>query len=151
MPNKPTARQEAIKELISTFTVSDQEALVKLLAKHHDIHTNQAAVSRDLKALGIIKTNEGYEVPTLDVTAEILKLALVDVVYNESIIVIKTYPALADFVGDYIDQQDDLDILGCLAGENVVFVTPFSTKQIKQTYAALCKKLHFKHKETSHV
>lgn len=151
MPHKPIARHDAIKELIKTFAISDQEALVELLAKHYDIQTTQAAVSRDLRRLGIVKTKEGYEAPDLDVTAEILKLALVDIVHNESLIVIKTYPALADFVGDYIDQQDDLDILGCLSGENVVFVTPLSIKQIKKTYTALCKKLHFKQKEPSHA
>ena len=151
MTQKPTTRQDAIKELIKTFAVSDQEALVKLLAKHYNIQTNQAAVSRDLQKLGVVKKKGGYEVPGLDVTAEILKLALVDIVYNESLIVIKTYPALADFVGDYVDAQTDLPVLGCLSGENVVFVTPLFIKHIKQTYLTLCKKLHFKQKEAPHA
>jgi transcriptional regulator of arginine metabolism len=59
-------------------------------------------------------------------------------------IVIKTYPALADFVGDCVDQHINLDVLGCLAGENVVFVIPKSTKNIGRTCDAICKKFHFK-------
>ncbi len=80
--------------------------------------------------------------------SEILKLALIDITHNESMIVIKTYPALADFVGDRIDEvEEELEVLGCLSGENTVFVTPKSVKNIKKTYEALCTKLKFKKKE----
>lgn len=141
-------RQNAIKELVQTRSVADQNQLVELLKKHYGIIANQAVVSRDLRRLGIIKKivngTFSYEMPNLDVNAEILKLALIDIEYNEAMIVIKTYPALADFVGDCIDQYDDLDILGCLSGENVVFVTPRTIKNIRKIFEKLCARLHFK-------
>lgn len=128
--------------------VSDQNHLVELLAKHAKIETNQAVVSRDLQKLGVIKKmvkgSSVYELPERDVTTEILQLALVDISHNETTIVIKTHPALADFVGDCVDQYTDLDILGCLSGENVVFVTPKSIKTIHETCLTLIEKFQFK-------
>lgn len=145
-------RQEAIKELIKKTAVSDQNHLVKLLLEHYQIEANQAVISRDLRKLGIVKKMVNgilcYEVPDLDVKSEILRLALVDITHNESMIVITTHPALADFVGDCVDQYDDLEVLGCLAGENVVFVTPKSVKNIKKVYDHLCEKFHFKKKDS---
>lgn len=141
-------RQEAIKKLILHANVSDQKQLVQLLKEKHGIQTNQAVVSRDLHKLNIVKKIRNgqlaYEIASIDVKQEILKLAVLDVVHNESMILIKTYPGIADFVGDFLDQCNDLDILGCLSGENTIFVTPKSTKTIKQTYTSLCKRLYFK-------
>ncbi|MEI8366053.1 MAG: hypothetical protein WCF65_06515 [Parachlamydiaceae bacterium] len=144
-------RQKAVQELIKKMTVSDQIQLVELLREHYSIETNQAVISRDLRKLGVIKKivngTPSYEMPDIDVSAEILKLALVDISHNESMIVINTHPALADFVGDCVDQYNDLGVLGCLSGENVVFITPKSTKNIKKTYEKICERFHFKKKK----
>ncbi len=146
--NTPETRQEAIKGLVKARAISDQTQLVDLLFEHHGIETNQAVVSRDLRKLGIVKKLVNgellYELPGIDVSAEILKLALIDVSHNEAMIVIKTQPGLASFVGDCLDQHEDLEILGCLAGENIVFAVPKSIKQIHKSYKAICEKFHFK-------
>lgn len=148
-------RQSAIKELIAKNAITDQKQLVQLLRDHYKIDANQAVISRDLRKLGIVKKTINnilcYEVPELDVKTEILRLALVDITHNESTIVITTHPALADFVGDCVDQYDDLEVLGCLAGENVVFVAPKSTKNIQQVYEKICQRFHFKKKKETHV
>ena len=145
------SRQDAIKELVSKELISDQNRLVDKLLSVYGIETNQVTVSRDLGKLGIIKKRiKGemfYELPSVDVQTQILNLALVSIEHNETMIVIKTHPALADFVGDYLDQHQDLRILGCLSGENVVFVVPKTIKEIEQVYLAICKKLSFKKKE----
>lgn len=141
-------RQKAVKELVKKRAVSDQKQLVELLKKYYEIETNQAVVSRDLRKLNVIKKIVNgvptYEIPEIDVTTEILKLALVEINHNESLIVIKTHAGLADFVGDCVDQYNDPDILACLSGENVVFVTPKSIKTIHKTYEKICEKFHFK-------
>lgn len=143
-------RQKAIKELVEKLVISDQRQLVDLLREKYKIETNQTVVSRDLRKMGVVKTMLNgillYEIPNIDVSAEILKLALIDISHNESMIVIKTQPALADFVGDCIDQHEDLEILGCLGGENTVFVTPKSITNIEVIYKKICQKLHFKKK-----
>lgn len=153
MVNKqpPITRQKAIKELVKKIAISDQKQLIELLAQHYEIETNQAVVSRDLRRLGVVKKMiKGtliYEMPDVDVTTEILRLALVEVSHNESMIVIKTHPGLADFVGDCLDEYTDLNVLGCLAGENVVFVTPKSIKNVHKTCEAICERFKFKQKK----
>lgn len=141
-------RHAAILKILKAELVSDQEMLVALLWKLYKIETNQAVVSRDLHKLGVTKKLVNgllvYELPTTDILSEILKLAIIDIVHNESMIVIKTQPALADFVGDSIDGLEGLDILGCLAGENVVFVAPKTTKNIENIFKELCCKIGFK-------
>jgi transcriptional regulator of arginine metabolism len=143
-------RQEAIKKLISTVQISDQKKLVDLLKEKFGIETNQSVVSRDLRKLGVIKKEFDhklcYALPNFNVINELLKLAIIKINYNETMIVIKTHPGLAAFVGDYIDQQDHPNILGCLAGENVVFITCESIKKIHETYEIICQILNFKMK-----
>ena len=152
MSDKKTvaARQKAINELLKNELISDQCQIVELLKSRYKIDTNQAVVSRDLHKLGVIKKQvQGsfvYELPQVDIMSEILRLAIVDIDCNEATIVIKTQPALADFVGDCLDQIEDLDILGCLSGENTVFVAPRSIKQIKKTCMDVRQKLGFKKK-----
>jgi transcriptional regulator of arginine metabolism len=147
--NSSATRQEAIKILIKQMIISDQKTLVQLLKERVGIETNQAAISRDLRKLGVIKkeTNQGlvYELPTSDTKVDLLKLAIMDIHYNEMMIVIKTHSGLASFVGDCIDEKTDLDILGCLAGENVVFIVPKSIKTIKEIYKTVCESLYFKY------
>lgn len=141
-------RQEKIKELLNQELISDQKRIVVLLKQLYNIETNQTVVSRDLHKLGVIKKSRDgkliYEIPAFDVRTEILKLALISISHNESMIVIKTQPALADFVGDCLDAFTDLDILGCLAGENVVFVVPKSVKNIAKICQDICLKFNFK-------
>lgn len=146
--NQTEKRQAAIKDLIQKIAISDQKQLVELLKSEHSIKTNQTVTSRDLRKLGIVKKLVNgaliYEIAEIDVTKEILKLAVLDIVHNESMILIKTYPGIADYVGDYIDKNPDLDILGCLSGENIIFVTPKSIKTIEKTFEKVCKLVHFK-------
>ena len=147
---KDTARDriEAIRHLVKTHTICDQLTLVTLLKTEFGIVTNQTVVSRDLRKLNVIKCDRDgqlvYELPKKSVTEEILQLAIVDIKHNGSMIVIKTQPALAAFVGDQIDACADLPILGCLAGENTVFVTPESVTCIHEAYLALCQKMNIK-------
>ncbi len=142
------ARQEAIKELLKNHEISDQEQIVELLLSKYKIETNQAVVSRDLRKIGVIKKQVGkkliYELPTTNIISEILKLAITRITFNEAHIVINTQPGLASFVGDAIDELEDGEYLGCLAGENVVFVAPKSTKKMAESAALLAQKLSFK-------
>lgn len=152
-PKQLAKRQSAIQELLKQEAISDQGQLVQRLFDRYKIETNQAVVSRDLHRLGVtkkqVKGQLVYELPAGDILSEILKLAIIDITHNESMIVITTQPALADFVGDSIDQLEGVDILGCLAGENTLFVAPLSIKNIEKTCAQLCQRLGFKKKGSS--
>lgn len=145
--NKILERQTAIKELIQSHSIEDQQTLVEMIKKKYGIETNQSIVSRDLRQLGVTKHSVNnkliYELKEYDASREILRLAIVDIDCNESLIVIKTLPGLADFVGDYLDMQEDLPILGNIAGENTIFVTPRAKTKIENLFKEVSKILYF--------
>lgn len=141
-------RKTAIQELIKTHAIEDQSMLLALLEKQYGINTNQAAISRDLRNLGIFKRARGesmvYELPHVDIVTEILHYAVQSAHHNESLIVIKTVAGTAAFVGDFLDEQHDLPILGTIAGENTLFVTPRSLPDIPVLFELLCQRLKIK-------
>ncbi len=141
-------RKELLKELIKRYSVENQDELVDLLKKEYGIETTQSIVSRDLRELGAIKRKIKdslvYELKDTDVTLEILRLGVLDIVHNESLVVIKTRGGFAAFIGDFLDQLQNSNILATLAGENVVFVVPPSKKNIEVFFETVCLLVHFK-------
>jgi len=147
--NKVFQRKQAIAELIKKKPIENQISLVELLKERYNIETNQSIVSRDLHDMGIVKQKYAdtlvYELPETDASKDILRLGVVNIEHNEALIVITTLPGLAAFVGDYLDaHKEHLDLLGTLAGENMVFVTPYSIKTIETCFETLCTLLYFK-------
>jgi len=128
-------RQRAIKTIIDKHHVPNQKQLSKLLKTLYGIETSQAMISRDLRTLGIAKHKHRgkliYE-PQKDPRREILKLAVLSIEHNETMIVVNTLCGMAPFIGDCLDMHKSIGILGTLAGENVVFVAPQSIKKIDQ-------------------
>lgn len=143
-------RLAAIKKIIESEDVFSQTQLIKILEDQYQITATQAVLSRDLKKLGAVLKTKGskrvYALLHQDTHQEMLKLAIQDIQHNESLIVIHTIAGIADFVGDIIDSKE-LDILGCVSGENNILVVPKSIHQIKQTYKGLCKALYFNRKD----
>jgi transcriptional regulator of arginine metabolism len=144
------SRRDAVKQLIKTHAIEDQTSLIELLNKHYGIETNQPAISRDLHELqvrkGMVDGQLIYEIPEIDVEAELLKLAVTDVVHNNSMIIVKTINGLPSFVADVLDRHEQAGILGTIAGENMVFVCPASNKPIEEVYDHVCEILYFKKK-----
>ncbi len=152
--SKIQIRRTALKELITSHQIEDQQTLVELMKERYGIDTSQAIISRDLRTLGVIKRSIKnkliYDLTTIDASKEILRLAVSNVTHNEALIIINTLPALAAFVGDYLDMHEDADILGVLAGENTVFVTPTRIADITIVYAKICKLLYVQPQKGSH-
>lgn len=142
-------RQAAIKELIKSQAIEDQQKLVDLIKERYGIEASQAVISRDLRSLGVGKRKVHdkmvYEIAELDPSKEILRLAIVNVQHNETLIIIHTLPGLAAFVGDYLDMRaQDIDIVGTIAGENTIFVAPQKINNIKHIFNKVCKIIYFK-------
>jgi transcriptional regulator of arginine metabolism len=141
-------REEAICELIKKERITDQKMLAERLKSVFGIQTNQVTVSRDLRKLGvskkIVQGQSVYELPEKDVRLELLSLAFLSIAHNGMMIVIKTHPGLAAFVGDCLDQEEDLGVLGCLAGENVVFVVPGKGVDIESVCMKICERFGVK-------
>ena len=149
MDTKVKKRHKAITALVAEKKIDSQEALISELEEQFGIKTNQVQISRDLKQLDIgkrrIDQKMVYELPAEgDIKREIIRLAITEVLCNESMIVVKTLGGLAPFVGDYIDAEKSLEVIGSIAGENVVLVIPKEVASIKETYKAVCIALHYK-------
>ncbi len=146
--NKLSKRKIAIQELIKTHAIGDHGTLVELLQKNYTITTNQAAVSRDLRSLGIYKKVRGetmiYEIPTTNAVAEILHYSIQSAHHNETTIIIRTIAGTASFVGDFLDMQHDLNFLGTIAGENTVLIVPHTIKNIEELFKKVCQRLKIK-------
>ncbi len=129
-------RQFIIKEIIQDHDIANQEELVALLKKRGTMVT-QATLSRDFAMLGIVRIHSGgktkYSLSTQTEDTSITPLVTHEVVgieSNESVIVVRTLPGRAGGVASYIDSTRNRLILGTLAGDDTVLVTPASVKKI---------------------
>ncbi|MEX2191538.1 MAG: arginine repressor [Bacteroidota bacterium] len=130
------ARHMAIKEVLTRVNVGSQEDLLKLLKKA-GFDVTQATLSRDLKDLGVGRVNTADGVRyVLQTEAEEQKLRaflgyeIEGIDSNESVIVVKTLPGRAQGVAGIIDGLHHPLVLGTIAGDNTIFVTPKSVKKI---------------------
>ncbi len=129
-------RHLALKEIITVRQIGTQEDLVKAL-KQAGFPVTQATLSRDLKELRIARVNgpDGAHY-TLSPESEeqrlqpYLAVEIETIQHNESMIVIKTLPGRAQGVAEILDSFHHPDILGTLAGDNTVLVTPRSVRKI---------------------
>lgn len=129
-------RHLALKQVITSRPIGTQDELVRAL-KQAGFPVTQATLSRDMKELRIARVNgpEGAHY-TLTPEAEekrlqpYLAIEIESITFNESLIVVKTLPGRAQGVAEILDSFHHPDILGTLAGDNTVFVTPRSTKKI---------------------
>lgn len=127
------SRQEAIIQIISENDVETQEELQKLLLDK-GFNTTQATISRDIKALQIGKiTYNGnrhkYIVKAVASGAEkndsykhILGNGITSIDYANNIIVVKTVSGMAMAVGAAIDNLEISGIMGCIAGDDTIFL-----------------------------
>ena len=126
-------RQQKILELIEEFESETQEELIFYLNKY-GFEATQATISRDIRELKLTKVtssvgNYKYAVQgAAQDTAPLPKFngALIDsitkVSYANNIIVLKTFPGLANAIGAGIDAIHSPEILGCIAGDDTVMV-----------------------------
>ncbi|NCF40331.1 MAG: arginine repressor [Planctomycetia bacterium] len=120
-------RHTLIAELLQEKSIRTQQALVDQLAEA-GVSATQTTLSRDLTALGVVKTASGYRLPG---RAEVLvppaaTQLFQDLVRNVQVggtmLVLHTPPAHADAVALQLDELSDPDLLGTIAGDDTVFV-----------------------------
>jgi len=125
-------RQIATKQIISEQVIGSQEELCAALHKS-GFDITQATLSRDLKELGIVRVNtpEGLRYVLNPLNEErrlqsFIGYEVEQISANESLAVIKTLPGRAQGVAEIIDNLHNPLILGTIAGDNTIFVTPTS-------------------------
>jgi transcriptional regulator of arginine metabolism len=140
-------RQFAIREIISTQAVSNQEDLRREL-RRRGFRMTQATLSRDLKDLGVsravsalgaryvLRSEAEIQILRPLVGAEVLSIKA-----NEALIVVRTLPGCASVVGEFVDAQSYNEILGTIAGDNTLLVIPSSRKVTAKLLSDLRHKL----------
>jgi len=126
-------RLELIKEIIAERHVATQEELTALLLERGEKVT-QATVSRDIKEMRLLKVHDGmgsyhYVCPKdnpMPVTSgqmqKTLHNSILEIVANDSIVVVHTLPGAANFVALTIDRANFEGIIGTIAGDDTVFL-----------------------------
>lgn len=142
IPGTKNGRQQKIVDLLTRHPVRSQTELGDLLAQA-GLHVTQATLSRDLVELGAVKvrTPAGalvYAVPAEggDRTpraafetgasegrlAKLLSELLVSVEASANLVVLRTPPGAAQFLGAAVDKADLATVLGTIAGDDTVMV-----------------------------
>jgi transcriptional regulator of arginine metabolism len=138
MPNsseEQLLRQDAIRQLLLRAPAGTQQTLVDELNDRGLVAT-QSSVSRDLKELGAIKTNRGYELPGSDANdddelgkvAEFLRSISPA---GPNLTVIKTAIGAAQRVALALDRSDWPEMIGNIGGDDTVFVASDSAASQK--------------------
>ena len=125
-------RQGKILELISKYDIGTQEKLMEKL-RQEGFEVTQATISRDIRELKLSRVITGHGTyryvlhhvqegvaPTKFNGA--LAESIVSVDYARNMIVIKTYPGMAQAVATGVDTMDNAGILGCVAGDDTIIV-----------------------------
>jgi len=136
MSHSKLARQAKIKEIISNREVSSQEDLCRLL-ESNGFDTTQATLSRDLHELGIVRipSESGYKyvfhLEDNDSALEkLIGMEIINILHNESTVIVKTMPGRAAGVAVYLDRIKDSYIIGTVAGDDSIIIIPDSHKNV---------------------
>jgi transcriptional regulator of arginine metabolism len=118
-------RQSQILKIIRTSNVHTQDELAAAL-KAVGIPAAQVTLSRDIRELGLVKTQDGYRQivpesagPTLaTVAAEFLQ----DIRVAQNLVVLKTAPGHASSLAIALDQAAWNEVVGTIAGDDTILV-----------------------------
>ena len=128
---KKSERQQAILRLIGEYAVASQEELKQRMAQNGWVVT-QATLSRDLRDLGIVRapTDDGARYMLPEMLGDEAKVSLESLLPQwfsridgvSELIVLHTLPSGAPPIAEAIDYEEWPEVLGTLAGENVVLI-----------------------------
>tara|TARA_R100000687_G_scaffold70318_1_gene59930 strand:- start:19 stop:459 length:441 start_codon:yes stop_codon:yes gene_type:complete len=139
-----------LRQMLNRTPASTQESLVAGL-EAQGISVTQATVSRDLAAIGAVRGPEGYRLPEpgmLGAAAPsddftrlhaVLREHVLDILPAASLVVIHTAPGHANFLASEIDSVRPRGMVGCLAGDDTIFIATASNKAAGTLSRALNK------------
>ena len=119
-------RQGQILKLIRGKDIFTQDELAQELKSSTGIAATQVTLSRDLRDLRIVKTQDGYREMGLDEReAQLASLAadfLRDARVAQNLVVLKTDPGHASPIAVALDGEDWPEVVGTIAGDDTVLV-----------------------------
>ncbi|RJG38290.1 transcriptional regulator ArgR [Motilimonas pumila] len=136
----------AFKALLKEEKFSSQGEIVQALQDQGFDNINQSKVSRMLSRFGAVRTRNAktemvYCLPAelgVPTTSSPLKNLVIDIDHNDSLVVIKTSPGAAQLIARLLDSLGKPEgILGTIAGDDTIFITPTHSQEIAQTFNAI--------------
>lgn len=139
---QPTELMDFFKALLKKERLSSQGEIVEALQEAGFHNINQSKVSRMLSKSGAVRTRNAkkemvYCLPSelgIPTTTSPLKNLVLDIDRNDSMVVIRTSPGAAQLIARLLDSIGKAEgILGTIAGDDTIFITPTNSKKINNT------------------
>ncbi|MCZ6952968.1 transcriptional regulator ArgR [Escherichia coli] len=147
---RSSAKQEelvkAFKALLKEEKFSSRGEIVAALQEQGFDNINQSKVSRMLTKFGAVRTRNAkmemvYCLPAelgVPTTSSPLKNLVLDIDYNDAVVVIHTSPGAAQLIARLLDSLGKAEgILGTIAGDDTIFTTPANGFTVKDLYEAI--------------
>ncbi|NIF21435.1 MULTISPECIES: transcriptional regulator ArgR [Pantoea] len=145
-PSKQDDLIKAFKALLKQEKFSSQGEIVAALQEEGFENINQSKVSRMLTKFGAVRTRNAkmemvYCLPAelgVPTTTSPLKNLVLDIDYNDALVVIHTSPGAAQLIARLLDSLGKAEgILGTIAGDDTIFITPARAFTVKQLHDAV--------------
>ncbi|HXR68533.1 MAG TPA: arginine repressor [Dermatophilaceae bacterium] len=141
IPQSGAGRRQLILDILRRQSVRSQGELLEILSRN-GFDVTQATLSRDLVELGAVKVREGrtlvYAVPgqggdrtarvapgTEEMSSRLRRQCeelLVTARASANLVVVRTPSGAANYLASAIDQADELDVLGTIAGDDTIMI-----------------------------
>lgn len=142
-------RQQALLELIAEYEIDTQEELTRRL-QALGFETTQATISRDIRDLKLEKISydggkhryvasmepEGVRHASYQ---QVMTSSIISIDAAQNIIVVKTVAGMAMAVGAAIDHLEIAGIMGCIAGDDTLFLAIKDAQQAEQIIGEIKK------------
>jgi transcriptional regulator of arginine metabolism len=136
------------KALLKEERFGSQSDIVDALRVEGFNNINQSKVSRMLTKFGAVRTRNAKMEMVYCLPAELgvptvsssLRELVLDIDYSEALVVIHTGPAAAQLIARLLDSLGKSEgILGVVAGDDTIFITPTRGVSAENLYKAICE------------
>lgn len=145
-----TLRLHTLREILGRRPVSTQDELVDSLADA-GLEVTQATVSRDLSAIGAVRGPDGYRLPDQigmsqanrhpESVAPAMRAHAISVARADALVVVRTAPGHANVLAAELDAARPEHMVGCIAGDDTVFIATPSSKRAGELFGTLTEML----------
>jgi len=143
---KQEALIQAFKDLLKQEQFGSQGDIVDALKNQGFDNISQSKVSRMLSKYGAVRTRNARQEMVYCLPAELgvpttkspLRQLVLDIEFNEVMIIIRTSPGAAQLIARLLDSLSKSDgVLGTIAGDDTIFIAPTNVSKIEDTIAKL--------------
>ncbi|CAM2962523.1 transcriptional regulator ArgR [Vibrio mytili] len=137
----------AFKALLKEESFGSQGEIVDALKQQGFDSINQSKVSRMLTKFGAVRTRNAKMDMVYCLPAELgvptvgssLRELVLDIDHNDAVVVIHTGPGAAQLIARLLDSLGKSEgILGVVAGDDTIFITPTLPVSTKQLFKSVC-------------